>query len=218
MPWNALSPDGTISVKANRTKMNENTDYIQTTMGNTAVGSNTNATKDHFWNIGSNEDGRHRFINSLGFTVGGVAADPVIGSGMDGVLYLKQASAAVGRIEGFYKNAQGTYQYIPSVQTGTVVIGSAFVNIGSALPTSVYGEIFMYNNTNKLIQQGSFYTNATNAYCFSNRQKYKTNGVDYAVEFANSTDSVSLFLRAKRGDFGSGADGTYNFIITYRAL
>ena len=67
MPWNPISPDGTLSVKANRAPMRENTTYIQETMGNMAIGDNTTSTRDHFWNVDDDFDGRHRFIQSNEF-------------------------------------------------------------------------------------------------------------------------------------------------------
>lgn len=216
MTWTATFPNGTLSVKANRIIGQGNTTYTQVTMGNT-VANTTNQPniRDHFWNVSANNDGRHRFINSPAFTIGGIPTVPEIGTGMDGVLYLKTTT---DRAEWFHRNQQGNYQVTPSVEYGTVAISNSFINIGSALPANVYGKIFLYNDTNKLVQTGSFYTNATLAYCFSNRQSFKNTSNSYAIELSNSTDSVSLFIRGQRGNLGSSADGTYNFIITYRAI
>jgi len=57
MVWNSTSPLGTVSVKANVTIQQQNTSYIDATMGNS-----TNTSKDHYWNIGADEDGHHRAI------------------------------------------------------------------------------------------------------------------------------------------------------------
>src|SRR5690349_2957761 len=111
MPWNSNAPLGSVSVKANRTKLQENTTYIETTMGNTAVGINNSSVRDHFWNVGADEDGRHRFMQSPAFTEGGVDSDPVIGTGMDAVEYVKVTN---GRAERFHRNAEGIYQHVPS--------------------------------------------------------------------------------------------------------
>ena len=100
MPWNSTWPVGSISVKANRVVGQQNTTYIETTMGNSIVGTNTTATRDHFWNVGTNEDGRHRFIQSPKFTVGGNPADPVLGTGMDGVRYIKSDGLTPARVVG----------------------------------------------------------------------------------------------------------------------
>src|SRR3954470_10223630 len=189
MPWNSTFPLGSVSVKANRVIGQQNTTYIETTMGNSIVGTNTNTTRDHFWNVGANEDGRHRFIQSPAFTVGAVAADPVIGTGMDGVLYLKSDGLASARIQGFYRNAQGIYQYLPAFITGTVTIngsGSGDWKTLSAVPAGSYGEVFMYLNSSKSeCQSGSFSTNSNSVRAYSNRQKQEGTADSYFVELRN---------------------------------
>ena len=82
MVWHPTSPDGTKSVKANKTILQDNTTY-----------SETNLTKDHFWNVGANEDGHHRFVQAPKYTVGGNPADPVLSAGMDSEYYAKQKTA-----------------------------------------------------------------------------------------------------------------------------
>ena len=113
MAWSSTAPLGTVSVKANKAILGDNTTYIETTMGNSVVGSNAVTTRDHFWNVDANLDGRHRFIQSPAFTVGAVPADPVIGTGMDGVFYLKTKSAteapALQKAEPFHRTAGSHY-------------------------------------------------------------------------------------------------------------
>ncbi len=221
MPWNSNSPNGTLSVKANRAPMNQNTTYIETTMGNSVVGTNTTSTRDHFWNVGSNEDGRHRFIQSPKFTVGGIAADPVIGTGMDGVSYLKDTSAGV---QIFYRNVvNGIYQLSPNVLTGTVSItsSSSFVNI-TTVPANVYGTIYLYKISNSgtpanslaNIQPGTFLSNNNTVHGFSNRIKVEDTSDDYLVELENEA-TTDLNLRVRRN---TGPSGTWNYIIKYRFL
>ena len=48
--WHTNAPDGTKSVKANNTIIQDNTDYIK-----------TEQNKDHFWDIGGTKDGHHKF-------------------------------------------------------------------------------------------------------------------------------------------------------------
>lgn len=214
MPWNSVSPDGTISVKANRTPMNQNTTYIETTMGNSVVGTNTAATRDHFWNVGSNEDGRHRFIQSPAFTVGAVPTDPVIGTGMNGVLYLKTTSS---RVEGFYRNVQGIYQYIPSFLSGTVVVGAGFGTV-VAVPASVYGEIFMYTTAlgKFSVVTGFFRSDGATVESWSILNHASgVGGTSFALTFGNGTDASGLNIRAKVNDATAGL--TWNYRITYRA-
>ncbi len=217
MPWNSTWPIGSTSVKANRIQGQQNTTYIETTMGNSIVGTNTNATRDHFWNVGTNEDGRHRFVQSPAFTVGGNPADAVIGTGMDSVLYAKTTN---GRVEWFSRNAQVIYQWLPSYITGTVTIsgnGSGDWKNVTSVPANVYGEMFMYKNTDKsLIQSGAFSSNASVVRAYSNRIKVTDESDDYLIQYRN--DGVgTLMIQARRGVFGSGLDGVWTYVITYRA-
>lgn len=215
MPWNSTSPNGAISVKANRPFQQQNTTYTEVTMGNSIVGTNTNATRDHFWNVGADEDGRHRFINSPAFTVGAVAADPVIGTGMDGVAYLK---TVLGTVQQFYRNAQGIYQTSPAILTGTVAINTtSYVNV-VAVPANCYGEIFMYTTaTGEFSGQTGFFR--------SDGVKVESWALIYGVSstaapggallFGNGASAIGLNIRARRA--GAGA-ATWNYIIKYRAL
>lgn len=224
MPWTSASPIGNISVRANRTTMNQNTAYIETTMGNSVVGTNTTSTRDHFWNVGSNEDGRHRFIQSVGFTVGGNPEDPVVGTGMDGVMYLKTASADIARVEGFYRNAQGIYQFIPSFLSGTADFtssGSNYITVVS-VPQNTYGEIFMY--TTDPIASTKFGT--TTGYFRSNTLRVQSWTLPQSVDgsstlavplkFGNGSEASGFNIRARREDSDSAS--VWNYRIIYRAL
>lgn len=196
--------------------LQQNTTYIETTMGNSVIGTNTTSTRDHFWNVGSNEDGRHRFIQSPAFTVGALPANPVIGTGMDTVLYPKTTN---GRVEWFHRNTQGIYQYIPSVLTGTVNIPSAsnYTNI-VAVPADVYGYIFMYTTVQGQFscQTGFFRSGAALAEAWSNEFRAQSAGdSSCALKFGNGSEASGLNIRARRAD----ASGTnWNYIIKYRAL
>lgn len=94
MPWNATWPVGTQSVKANRPTGQQNTTYIKDTLGASIIGTNTVTTRDHFWDVGADQDGRHRFMQSPPFTVGGLPVDPVLGTSMGQVMYAKTKTAA----------------------------------------------------------------------------------------------------------------------------
>lgn len=223
MPWNSTLPIGTLSVKANRPKIQENITYIETNMGNSPVGTNTNTTRDHFWNVGGNEDGRHRFMQSPKFTVGGVAADPLVGAGMDGVLYLREV---LGQVQGFYRNTSGgltsgIYQYIPAYVIGTVIIaggGSGDWVTLAAIPTGCYGEVFMFKDSDfSICQDGIFSTSASLVRGYSSRNKHDGTSDDYFVELRNVTGN-GLNLQARRGNSGSSSDGVWHFRITYRAF
>lgn len=222
MPWNSVSPIGSISVRANRTTMNQNTSYIETTMGTTAVGTVGVNVRDHFWNVGPNQDGRHRFIQSIGYTSGtgpAVPADPAVGTAMDGVIYLKQASVAVGRVEGFYRNTNGIYQFIPSYQTGTVNISGSTIQTIVSLPANVYGEIFFTKASDaSLCCKGIFSSSVGQTRGFTLRVRSTISGsFDYAIELLNDA-SGGLNLRCREGDASSGAmNGAWTWHLTYRA-
>ena len=216
MPWNATAPLGSVSVKANRTIQQQNTTYIETTMGTSVVGTNTNTTRDHFWNVDANLDGRHRFINTPAFTAGGVAADPVLGAGMDGVLYLKTTNATN---QWFYRNAQGVSQATPTLLTGTKSISGSYVTV-IAVPANVYGEIFMYTTDagqqlKYSTQTGFFRSNATvvNSWAYTNVTGSGSANTSYGLEFANGSSADLLNIKARTHDADNGY--TWNYRIKY---
>ena len=223
MAWNSMVPIGNLSVKNNRPKLQENITYIEVTMGNSPVGTNTNTTRDHFWNVGSNEDGRHRFLNFPKFTVGGVASDPVIGIGMDGVIYLREIA---GRIQGFYKNNSGgvnsgIYQFIPAYIIGTVFINGSgsgdWVTLDS-IPANVIGEVVMFKDSDfSICQAGTFSTSASLVRAYSNRTKHGGTTDDYFIELRND-GANALNLQAKLGNAGSGFNGIWHFRITFKGF
>lgn len=217
MAWNAASPDGTISVKANRTQMNANNTYTQTTMGESIVGTNTVTTRDHFWNVGTNEDGRHRFIQSPAFTVGGSPTDPLVGTGMDGVLYLKTTNT---RAEWFHRNSSGIYQAVPSFKSGTVVVNSSSTyGIITSVPANVYGEIFMYTTAlgRSSAVMGFFRSNGSTveAWALTNLEQGSSTAKS-ALKFGNGSNASGLNILTVSQEASSGL--TWNYRITYRAL
>ncbi len=160
MDWNSTSPDGSKSVKANNAIIQNNTTYTETIMGNSIVGTNTVATRDHFWNVGSDQDGRHRFIQSPAFTVGALPTDPVVGTGMDSVFYSKlktvAESAAQQDVQPFFRNASaimqvlgiracavfssnGTLAYAHNISSvSRTATGTYTVTFATALPSNAY--------------------------------------------------------------------------------
>lgn len=213
MPWNSTSPLGTVSVKANEVIGQENTTYIETTMGKSIVGTNTVDTRDHFWAVDPTLDGRHRFVQSPAFTVGGNPEDPVLASAQNGILYVKTTN---GTVQGFYRNNEGIYQYIPTFVSGVVNIPttSNFETL-VPVPANVYGEIFIWHNNSRNIQQATFMSGGTVVEAFSQRQKQVGTSDDYFVEFLNGSGAVDLNIKARRGNDSSG---NYLYRITYRAI
>lgn len=224
MPWNSTWPVGSISVKANRAVGQQNTTYIETTMGNSIVGTNTASTRDHFWNVGANQDGRHRFIQSPAFTVGSNPADPVLGTGMDGVFYFKADGLTPSRVGGWFRNAQNILQCIPILLTGSVSIpsSSSFVLLAN-VPDNSYGEIFMYStdanaNTEKYSTQTGFYkARGGTAQGYAVIYGPAGSSTGNALKFGNGSDASLLALQVRRSD-ASSSFTTWNYIITYRKL
>ena len=220
MTWSSNFPNGNVSVKANEAIGQGNTTYTETKLGKQVVGTNTTpqTAQDHFWDIDANLDGRHRMINLPKFTVGGAAADPVRADDCDGVIYIREVNADVGRIEGFYQNSNGTYQFIPSFLSGTHVVTASFTNI-LAVPKNVYGEIFMYRTVNGETtgQAGFFKSNDTVCDCWSYGLRLDQVGTAarYNVRFGNGTDASGLNIRVIRDEASAG--NTWEYRITYRA-
>lgn len=110
--WSSTAPLGSVSVRANKSILQNNITYIETYMGNSILGTNTNAVRDHFWDVSGDLDGRHRFMNSVGFTVGGTPTDPEIGANMDGVFYFKQKSNIESTVQ---QDVQLFYRNVPQI-------------------------------------------------------------------------------------------------------
>lgn len=226
MTWHATCPDGTRSVKANKAIIQDNTTYTEVTMGNSVVGTNTVDTRDHFWNVGSNEDGRHRFIQSPKFTVGGVATDPVLGTGMDGVTYIKEDGLTPTRVQGFYRNAEGVYQYLPAFLTGTADLSGSTGSYHTvvAVPNNVYGDIFMFreNSSGDFVAVTGFFRSRTSggtptvdAWAICNHIEV-SGDARTALVFGCGSTASGLNIRARVDDGSASANWGYR--ITYRAI
>ena len=191
MAWNSISPDGAISVKANTVPMQDNTTYTETTMN-----------IDHFWNIGVNEDGRHKQVQ-MPVTVGDIA----LGAGMDGGMYLRETqTGSNARIQGFYRNVNGIFQFIPCYQTGSAVLSTSFTTLATIEDDS-YGQIWLWN-PNVLLAN-------TTAYGYFKATNGRLDAItlsDYIV-FGNEATASGLTIRAKTQ--GGGAVGTWEFRIMY---
>lgn len=223
MPWNSTFPLGSVSVKANRPIGQQNTTYIETTMGNSIVGTNTDTTRDHFWNVGSDEDGRHRFIQSVGFTSTAAAPNdtyPVLGAGMQSVLFALESK---GQLVWFHKigdtnDESNIHQFIPNFLAGTVLISSSgtYQNI-VAVPNNVYGEIFMWTDANgkRSGQTGFFKSTNSIVEAWGLTQSDDSTSSSVPLKFASGTDAIDLTIKARRSDASSA---TWNYRITYRAM
>lgn len=226
MVWNAVAPIGTRSVRANKTIIQDNFTYTEVTMGKSVVGTNTNVTRDHFWNVGSNEDGRHRFINMPKFTSTVPFpdnVDPVVGAGMDGVFYLKEFG---GTVQGYFKNNSGglnagIYQFVPGYLFGAVTVpSSGTYSTVIAVPPNTWGEIYMWTTAlgRSSMQSGIFRSDNTTVetWAITNlRQGVSPPNSSAALKFANGVDALGLNIRARAEDAAIGL--AWNYRVMWRA-
>jgi hypothetical protein len=220
MAWHPIFPLGSVSVRANKAIGQDNTTYIQATMGNTVAGTDTSTTRDHFWNVDASLDGRHRFIQSPKFQISTLDADPIMGDDMDACMFFRNVNADVGRVEGFYKTANAAtgnypnrYQFIPSFMSGTINVTSSFTDMVT-LPKNVYGEIYMFRNNASGsigVQAGSFSTSNSNVAVSSYVQTAPSGSSLINLIFENS----GLKIQVKTKDASSGNNWEYR--VTYRA-
>jgi len=192
--WHILAPDGSKSVKDNELILQDNTTYTKDTMN-----------KDHYWDIGSDEDGHHKQVQ-----MPKQAADITLAAGMDGGIYFKETNS---RIEGFYRNASEIYQFIPSFLSGTFVPGVAHANV-VAVPNSTYGNIYMYLNDGTNSGVTGFFKAAGGVCQSYSNQLIISGSANKVLEFKN--DNTDLNIKAKLAN--AGIAGTYQYRIVYWAM
>lgn len=224
MTWNGAWPLGNLSVKANRAIGNDNMSYIQVTMGNSIVGTNTSTTRDHFWNVGANEDGHHRFIQSPGFTVGGNAADPLVGTGMNAVMYLKNTRGTPNDTPQWFTRTDALsggaiYQVTPTYVTGVINMpnNSSYATLIN-VPINVIGEIYMFTAANGRRQgaKGYFRSSATICDAWALYQGVEGGAQSLPLKFGNGSDASLLTIQVRNEDAANGQSWFY--FITYRAI
>ena len=226
MTWNSASPDGALSVKDNRTPMNQNTTYLEVTLGKTANDiAYATSQKDHYFAVSSNLDGHHRFIKMPAYTVGGVASNPgpALGTGISGIQYNRTVSATEPRVEIFYRNANGIYQLSPSFTEGTHLVTSSYTDLGGlTLPANVYGEIAMYTTTDDGSTSGAFghfssiFVGGTVLYAWSFTQSTNSSGSSVPLKFGNGSSASGLKIRVRTSDATSNL--TWNYRVTWRGI
>jgi hypothetical protein len=212
MSWSPIWPNGSVSVRANTVPGQGNTTFIKSTM-------NVN----HFWNdatVGSSYDGNHRFVQ-----MPKSADDVPLGSFMDGVFYLKQASITDTNITGFYANATSTgnptgiYQFIPTFQTGNVMLpsSSAYVNVGQPIPAHTYGMIYMFTDDDTgNMAKGFFVAGTTKVNCYTELTLTgSASGSTQNIRFGNGSTAAGLIIQAQRNT--GLTTGPYQYRIVYWA-
>lgn len=217
MTWNSTWPDGGQAVNTNRPTGQQNTTYIEETIGNQAIGTNTNpqTAKDHFWNLGD-YSGHHRFVQMPAFIDNAASpADPVLWPLMNGCMYVKTTNSVD---TGYYRNGSNIYEFIPTYKTGTHVITSSYTDL-TTIPNNVWGEIFMWTtaNGNHRMQSGSFRSTNNVAEGWSYMLGIEgTNDAGVNVKLGNGAQASGLNIRVRTIEAASG--NTWNYRITYRAI
>lgn len=201
MTWNAVWPDGTKAVGQNTTTGQQNTTYVETTV-------NT----DHYFDVGANEDGHHRFVQMAKNETGGMPSDPSIATGMDGVTYLKEIN---GRVQGFYQNTNGVFQYIPAFLSGTVSLTSTVTySTIVAVPDDTFGYAWLYKaDTSQTGTWGYFKASGGICQAYSMPIRVGNSGTTTLnLRFGNGDQVSALNFTARRDQ---GASGTYEYRIMY---
>jgi hypothetical protein len=194
MVWHTTAPDGTKSVKENKSILQDNTDYIKTTMN-----------IDHFWDIDSNHDGHHKEVQLLN-----QASNPTLLGSMNGVIFTKLLTSGV--TEAFFKNSNGrTYQFTTTAADGH----SPNLNITTyseilTVPANSYGEIFIWKNGTKNMQFGTFMSDGSIVEGFSSL--FNTTGISRFTILANNTNSPGTCVDLKLKGVVNVA-GSYDYRI-----
>ena len=142
------------------------------------------------------------------------AADPAIPAGMNGVEYLKSAN---GTIQGFYRNASGIYQHIPSFLSGTVSITSTSTySTIVAVPDECYGQIYLFTTTSADDGQfGFFKVDGGVCQAYSMATSFASSSTAAVnLKLGNGAQASGLNLRARRGE---GPSATYQYRVIYWA-
>lgn len=207
MVWNSLSPDGTKSVKQNTTPMQQNTAYTETTLNN-----------DHYWNIGTDEDGHHKSVQMKNFinSAVGAPADAPIATGMDACVYLRTVSASDSRIQGFFSNTNGIYQFIPAFKSGSVAMTGSYATVTS-VPAHSYGEVYMFlDNDSDNMAMAFFKSGAATVQSYAVTTQFSGSSTAATnLKFGNGAEASGLNIRARVQD---GSNGTYLYRIVYRGI
>jgi len=127
MVWNSIAPDGTKSVKSNKTPLQENTTYVETSM-----------KVDHFWDESANNDGHHQFAQMPSYETAGIPDDPAFANVDMGIVYYGREKTAAEAV------AQQDVQPYARVSTNVLQLlgirscGTINVDLVTFAPTIVY--------------------------------------------------------------------------------
>jgi hypothetical protein len=168
MPWNDDVITGSNSVSANKTPLNQNSQYVKSNVG-----------KNHYWNgkfidngstiTRAGLDGFHSHIELPAFeNPVGTAADPTLSSGIDGAFYVKEVTKEDTNIEDIplYKSDNSTPQILghrAAVNFEGTTIKWQF-NVATVTSPSEGVYLITFSNalpSNNYIVSGTAYRNGT---------------------------------------------------------
>ena len=195
--WNPVWPNGAVSVRANTIPGQQNTNYI-----------NSVENVNHYWNVGANFDGNHRFIQ-----MPNQAMDVALTASMDGGIYLKPVSVDNAQIQAFYRNAGTIYQFTPCFKSNSIALTSSYVNV-VAVEANSYGQIWMFKNDNSdNVAMGFFQAGSTTCQAYACTTQFSSSSTaDTNIKFGNGGSASGLNIRARTQ---AASSGTYQYRVIY---
>lgn len=215
MPWHSNSPVGNRSVRFNRADMNDNTQYIEATMGNSF-----NTLRDHYWDIGATEDGLHRKVTmrSVGTNVQAPLA-PL----MDAAIYLNRETDNELQVRAREATADWRLNLWETLNKGSFTTDAGTTDVDMmAIPPNRFGMAVIYLKVAPfLAMDGYFYSDATGiVHGFSGATNFNSDAPVPRPPITLNTDpSIGGFLR---GHITTGStynpyrSKTYKIIVFHR--
>ena len=165
MTWSSTAPVGGISVRSNLTVIGNNTTYIENTMGGAL-----NPNADHFWNIGVNEDGRHRKVAMR--NQGSPLPVTLLPPTFDGVYYVNNTpdpAVPTARFATTTKDYQLSFWENVSTGTFTSAAGTNTPFTLTPVLANQFGliQIFCTVGSTQLAMEGNWLSKSTNARAWS---------------------------------------------------
>lgn len=215
MPWHPVSPVGNRSVRFNRADMNDNTTYIGNTLGDA-----TNTLQDHYWNIGANEDGRHRQVTMRSF---GENIQAPLAPLMDAAIYINRETDNELQVRARTSTEDWRLNLWQTVRKGTFIsdAGTSVFTISNVDAAPFFGMVLIYLTTSPwLAMSGYFYTDGTIVHGFSSTttwQGFPSNLLPPIELAQNPSTNNALRARVPPGTaYNTYRSKTYQYIIFWR--
>jgi len=150
MVWKTTAPDGTKSVKDNRSILQDNTTYTKTTMN-----------VDHFWDDATaGNDGHHQFVQMPKSDVGGTPTDPSLAALMDGLVYAKELTSTESvnnqDVKPFFINESAAAGATLCVTQVMQLLGIRAMCVFDVSPAGAITELYKHNCTVTRTSAGRF--------------------------------------------------------------